>query len=555
MSRIFNVNGACNPKQHYMVDLSSRLEQIKKMIDNGSYFTITKGRQYGKTTTLLSLFNYLRDEYEVIFLDFQNLGYDAYMDESAFSSTVASSLLYVVDNFPDGVREQLETLENKTASSVNLQKLFQIFGLWCRMSEKPIVLLIDEVDTASNNQVFLDFLAQLRSAYLSRYLRPTFQSVILAGLYDVRNIKRKIRPEDEHKVNSSWNTREGNEENASLLAFDDCPRDQMELAPFDIAADFLVDMNFQADEIAGMLEQYEADNSMNMNVSELSKLIYDYTSGYPVLVSSICKFMDERLPGTDVFPDKISVWTTQGVEEAVKILLTEKTPLFESLLDKLNQYPEMKDRIYTLLFQGEPIPFNIDDPVTDLLHMFGFVKNVNGQMQMANRIFEVRIYNYFLMTAEASKTEIFQIGAEEKNQFIRNGQLDMDHLLAKFIEYFDDIYGDRGEKFVEDDGRRYFMLFLKPIINGTGNYYVEARTRNRKQTDLIIDYKGKQFIVEMKIWRGNEYNERGEAQLSEYLDYYHLDKGYMLSFCFNKNKQVGMKEVAVGDKLLVEAVV
>ena len=81
------------------------------------------------------------------------------------------------------------------------------------------------------------------------------------------------------------------------------------------------------------------------------------------------------------------------------------------------------------------------------------------------------------------------------------------------------------------------------------------RTRNRKQTDLIIDYKGKRFIVEMKIWRGNEYNERGEAQLSEYLDYYDLDKGYMLSFCFNKNKQVGMKEVAVGDKLLVEAVV
>ena len=358
MGRKFNINGACNPKQHYMIDLSSRLAQIKKMIDDGSYFTITKGRQYGKTTTLMSLCDYLKNEYEVIFLDFQDLDSTAYENVSAFASAVASSLLYVVDDFP----------------------------------------------------------AQLRSSYLSRNSRPTFQSVILAGLYDVRNIKRKIRPDDEHKVNSPWNTREGNEGNASLLAFDDCPRDQMELAPFDIAADFVVDMNFHKDEIISMLEQYEADNSTSMNVSELSKLIYDYTSGYPVLVSSICKFMDERLPGTDDFPDKVSAWTTQGVEEAVKILLTEKTPLFESLLDKLNQYPEMKDRIYTLLFQGEPIPFNIDDPVTDLLHMFCFVKNVNGQMQMANRIFEVRIYNYFLMTAEASKTEIFQIGAEEKNQ-------------------------------------------------------------------------------------------------------------------------------------------
>ena len=30
------------------------------------------------------------------------------------------------------------------------------------------------------------------------------------------------------------------------------------------------------------------------------------------------------------------------------------------------------------------------------------------------------------------------------------------------------------------------MLFLKPIINGTGNYYIEARTRNDEQTDMII---------------------------------------------------------------------
>lgn len=59
----------------------------------------------------------------------------------------------------------------------------------------------------------------------------------------------------------------------------------------------------------------------------------------------------------------------------------------------------------------------------------------------------------------------------------------------------------------------------------------------------------------MKIWRGNAYNERGEKQLSDYLDYYHVNKGYMLSFNLNKNKQIGVKEVIVGDKVLVEAVV
>ncbi len=70
-----------------------------------------------------------------------------------------------------------------------------------------------------------------------------------------------------------------------------------------------------------------------------------------------------------------------------------------------------------------------------------------------------------------------------------------------------------------------------------------------------MDYAGEQFIIEMKIWHGNEYHERGEQQLAEYLDYYHQEKRYMLSFNFNKKKETGVRTVAVGDKIIVEAVV
>lgn len=57
------------------------------------------------------------------------------------------------------------------------------------------------------------------------------------------------------------------------------------------------------------------------------------------------------------------------------------------------------------------------------------------------------------------------------------------------------------------------LLYLKPIINGTGNYYLESQTRDERRTDVIVDYLGEQFIVELKIWHGIEYNERGEKQL------------------------------------------
>ena len=99
------------------------------------------------------------------------------------------------------------------------------------------------------------------------------------------------------------------------------------------------------------------------------------------------------------------------------------------------------------------------------------------------------------------------------------------------------------------------MLYLRPIINGTGNYYIEARTLNNRRTDVIIDYRGEQFIVELKIWHGNVYNQEGEKQLADYLDGYGLKKGYMLTFNFNKEKEVGVKEVRYEGKILIEAVV
>lgn len=52
MEKYFNVEGACNPNEHYMVNLDKRVLEIEKLVAHKKYFTIQKGRQYGKTTTL-----------------------------------------------------------------------------------------------------------------------------------------------------------------------------------------------------------------------------------------------------------------------------------------------------------------------------------------------------------------------------------------------------------------------------------------------------------------------------------------------------------------------
>ena len=210
--------------------------------------------------------------------------------------------------------------------------------------------------------------------------------------------------------------------------------------------------------------------------------------------------------------------------------------------------------LYAILFQGSRLSFNPYNESINLALMFGYVKEKDGSLVIANRIFEMQLYNYFLSKDELLETT-YQEAQSNKNQFIKNGTLNMDLVIEKFVTYFHDVYGDNDQKFIEEYGRKFFLLYLKPIINGTGNYYIEAETRDAKRTDVIVDYLGEQFIIELKIWNGEKYNTEGEEQVAGYLERYHLKKGYLLSFSFNKKKEVGVKNVVYGDKVIVEAVV
>lgn len=368
MSRIFNVNADCRPELHYMADLSDKINKIKAMVDAGQYFTINRARQYGKTTTLQVLGEYLESDYTVISLDFQMISHADFEDEHSFAAAFSEEILDRVEKIPKQIQESLEAFTKRDNRSITLSVLFKCLIKWCKISEKKIVLIIDEADSATNNQVFLDFLSQLRGYYIRWGRTATFQSVILAGVYDIKNIRRKLRPENEHRINSPWN----------------------------IAADFLVDMSFSVKEISKMLTDYESDYHTGMDIDEIARLLYDYTSGYPFLVSRICKLMDERIPGDRDFPDRRSTWTKKGFLYAVRILLSEKNTLFESLSGKLVEYPELKEILYKLLFQGQSIPYDPDDEAIDMAILFGFVKKENETVVIANRIFDTRLYNMFL---------------------------------------------------------------------------------------------------------------------------------------------------------------
>ena len=139
------------------------------------------------------------------------------------------------------------------------------------------------------------------------------------------------------------------------------------------------------------------------------------------MISRICKLIDENRGDQGVSDG----WSQECVAEAVKVLLKEPSTLFDDMRKKMADYPELRKIIYAILFRGESYPYNPDNFAIDIGAMFGFITERDGHAVVANRIFETRLYNLFL-SEEVTKSITYQTGELEKNQFIKNGMLDME---------------------------------------------------------------------------------------------------------------------------------
>lgn len=333
MAKKFNITGACFPAQHYMADTSRKFDRIRAMVEAGDYFVINRPRQYGKTTLLFQLSKALNrsEDWMAFNLSFEGIGDAAFQKETAFSQ----SFLRQMARFAELLSPELSAwIKEAALRAQSLEDVSAWITELVRKTNKKVVLLIDEVDKSSNNQLFISFLGVLRNKYLDRNFFPTFHSVVLAGVHDVKTLKSKIRPEADQKYNSPWN----------------------------IAADFKVDMNLQPNEIQPMLEEYAADRQVETDAPAVAARLFHYTAGYPFLVSKLCKMFDE-----EILPEKtVRAWTTEDVDAAAGVLITETNTIFDSLIKNLENYPELYNLTWRIVVEAEAIPFVQSNPTISL---------------------------------------------------------------------------------------------------------------------------------------------------------------------------------------------
>jgi len=513
--RRFNVTGTCVPEEDYMVNITEKLVQIKAMVDRREYFTINRGRQYGKTTTLSRLRHFLADKYTVIFLSFEGFDDEEFANAEVFCQTLLESISQALSftSVSEDYRNAWLNEKVKTFSALSRHMTKMCEG-------KKLVLVIDEVDKVSNNRVFLGFLSKLREKFLARRDGRdfTFHSVILAGVYDIRNIKLKLIQEGLHTPSANETTTYN--------------------SPWNIAADFDVVMSFSPVEIETMLNEYEKDYEMGVNIAEIAKEIYSYTGGYPVLVSRICKYIDEKLEKD---------WRLYGIRKAVNLVLKENSPLFESLVKNLASNQELSDMTYDVLMRGGQWTFTYANPMVGLGARYGYFKDVHGRVKISNKIFEMMIVEYFVSQDQLKRLSP-TVGMDFQSDIVdSDGKFNMQVCLEKFAKYYHEHYSEKDIDFLHDEARYFLLFFLNPLLNGRGFVHPESEFTDGRRMDLVVSYLDQQFIIELKIWRGEKRHDEGYTQLLGYIDKKNLKEGYLLTFDFRENKQVQQNWVEIAD--------
>jgi hypothetical protein len=494
MAKKFNIAGRCIRGWHYMADTSRKQKATLSMVEDGDYFIINRPRQYGKTTTLHNIADALvaSGEYLVFNTSFEGVGDDIFKTEQNFAPRFVRLLSTNAKTYAPNMVNWLNTAVQRVHE---LDSLSEFITEFVDTVDKKVVLIIDEVDKSSNNQLFVSFLAMLRDKYLIRDKVNTFHAVVLAGLHDVKSLKLKLRPDEEQKFNSPWN----------------------------IAAEFKVDMNLQPFEIKSMLDDYVGEKGIKMDTAAMAEDLFYYTSGYPFLVSKLCKIMDEDMLHTQ----ETKEWTEEDLGWAVKQLVLEPNTNFESLIKNLENSPELYQIAYRMLINGEYQDYNIHDPLISMGVMFGIFKNGRG-IKIHNKIYEELIYHY--MTSKTKSHFLFGEYTSNKNFKLANNALNMELVLLKFQAFMHEQYSKNDRDFLERHGRLVYLAFMKPILNGHGHDFKEVQISEERRLDVTITYYQHKYVAELKIWRGPIAHEEGLEQLSDYLDRLRLTEGYLIIF-------------------------
>ena len=501
--RFFNTTGPIRADDHYCIPPLERLNlaEVRRLIRDKRYFVLHAPRQTGKTSALLALRDLLNAEghYRCVYVNVEG-GQALREDVEQVTRTLLAGLasrarLTLGDEFLGTIWPGILA---ELGPGVALQ---EALTRWSEADAKPLVLLIDEIDSLIGDSL-LSVLRQLRAGY---DLRPEGfpQSVVLCGVRDVRD----------YRIQSTA-------ENAIITGG----------SAFNIKARSLRLGDFSRAEVLALLGQHTEETGQVFTDDALAT-VWMQTQGQPWLVNALAE-------ETCFYGEFAEVWDHPVDADAIlaaqeQLILRRETHL-DQLADKLKE-ERVRRVVEPLLSGGEVRRFADRD--LEYVRDLGLVAQ-DLPYRIANPIYAEVVPREltWVVQGEFEEDAAWYVDAD--------GGLDVGKLLSRFQAFFREHSEHWVERFEYKEAGPQLLLqaFLQRIVNSGGRIEREYGL-GRGRTDLLIVWpRGEEtlkVVIECKVLHKSleQTTAEGVEQTAAYMDRCAAEAGHLVIFDRRENRR------------------
>ncbi|MEM7496205.1 MAG: ATP-binding protein, partial [Myxococcota bacterium] len=448
MERFFNTAGPMNPAKHYALDPLSRwdLAEVLEHIEQEKYFLLHAPRQTGKTTCLKALRDHLNQAggYRCVYVNVET-GQAARNDiEAAMAAVFRELALEAQDQLQDHWPEdhwRVILQQDKALSALG-----SLLRGWCLHNPKPLVLLIDEIDSLVGLSL-ISVLRQLRLGYPKRPDRfPS--SIVLCGLRHLRDYRMELGEEGEYLVKGG--------------------------SPFNIHSDSLRLGDFSQEDVKILYAQHTQETGQQF-ADGVCDRVFELTQGQPWLVNALAYDVCFRDKASR---DRSKTIAVPDIDAAKEKLIQRRETHLDQLMAKLKQ--DRVHRVIAPMLRGDDAVIHPRD--VEYVMDLGLLKRApNGELSFGNPIYRE------IIPRELSAGFQISVTPRRPAYVDQDGRLRIEWLMTEFQQFFRENSDSWLDQFHYKEAGPHLILqaFLQRVVNGGGTIHREYAL-GRGRTDLVV---------------------------------------------------------------------
>ena len=494
--RWFETRGPVYPEDNYVVARRDELADFIKRVERGRYIVLFAPRQTGKTSFFRNALTTLENERDIYFPI--HLNFEGYVDSDAdaFYRSLCKEICKEIKSvFQKRGKSSSDALNRFLANAqitepISMREFFENLGNL--LEDQLFVMIIDEFDSIPRDAI-RGFLHSLRQIYLSGRNRCPHS----IGIIGVKNITQ--------------------------LNYD------RSISPFNIQDEFNLP-NFTLEQVQELLSQY-TDEVGQPFTPETIGAIHKQTAGQPVLVNRFAQILTEELN----IPKSEPI-TMEHFSEAHIQLLREGHTNIDHLITNIHKDRRFEALLMKIASYDEGVRFSPYNEHIDELTTYGVIaEGADGMCEIINPIYHYCIMNAFKPIVNGLEQEYLpddnRSGFED--YLTPDGYVQMTALLDNFRDFIARVgfkilqVPDTPQEYV---GQHLLFAYLEQFVQIVGGaMYLEVRT-GRGRMDILILHRNRKYIVETKIWGGDNRYQAGKSQLAAYARSEGAEEGYYVVF-------------------------